>query len=147
MDRPRKPSVWSTNIRSLTGADKKGHRRSEAPRKHVALISCEARNQMIFSTCLALRRAQRIECEVSEAEEARAACAEGSQPAGADKERHRRSETPRQHAQGLIPHIFPKWSYIVRKGVVTPLRSQSGQIKEVATPLYGSRRQRRTSTK
>ena len=32
----------------------------------------------IFSTDLALRRAQRIEREVSEAEEARAACAQGS---------------------------------------------------------------------
>jgi len=38
---------------------------------------------VIFSTCLALRRAQRIEREVSEAEEARAACAQGAYtPAG-----------------------------------------------------------------
>jgi len=35
-----------------------------------------------FSTCLALRRAQRIEREVSEAEEVRAACAQGSRSAG-----------------------------------------------------------------
>jgi len=33
----------------------------------------------IFSTCLALRQAQRIEREVGEAEEARAACAQGPQ--------------------------------------------------------------------
>ena len=33
-------------------------------------------NDLIFSTCLALRRAQRIEREVGEAEEARAACAQ-----------------------------------------------------------------------
>ena len=32
----------------------------------------------IFSTCIALRRAQRVEREVSEAEEAKAACAQGS---------------------------------------------------------------------
>jgi len=43
-----------------------------------ALISCKAKKQMMFSTCFALRRAQRIEHEASEADEATAACAQGS---------------------------------------------------------------------
>jgi len=42
-------------------------------------VSHTAGNQGFFSTCLALRRVQRIERGVSGAEEARAACAQGSQ--------------------------------------------------------------------
>jgi hypothetical protein len=42
----------------------------------VAVVLC-TEELLSVSTCLALRRAQRIECEVSEAEEARAACAQG----------------------------------------------------------------------
>ena len=44
----------------------------------VRYLATHIANLVIFSTCLALRRAQRIGREVIEAEEARAACAQGS---------------------------------------------------------------------
>ena len=78
--------------------------RKSRPQSHGrAVHTCQGQSQHprqshnIFSTCLALRRAQRIEREVSEAEEARAACAQESLlPSQETRENPRHSQHTRQ---------------------------------------------------
>ena len=119
---PPPPSVLRNFLRCFGGAfDQFGHPFDQFGHWQ---DSWAKREPVIFSTCLALRRAQQIEREVSEAEEARAACAHGHslhsrspKSSGVDTYLRRqfadaplRRECGRQGAVGYLPG---EWSVSV----------------------------------
>ena len=86
--------LWSGKGPGLTKLARPNRQRQISP-----LSSQKTAELQIFSTCLALRRAQRIEREVREAGESRAACAQGS--------KRQRAATPRWRRRRCIVSKCP----------------------------------------
>ena len=72
---------------------------------HTPYIVLPYNEPPIFATCISLRRAQGIEREVSEAEEARAACAQGSSDFLLDKRSDQNFQPQAGSTRTLICHI------------------------------------------